>query len=495
MGLVKDTTVLAFDLGASSGRAILGRLAVGKLTLDEVHRFPNDGVRYNGELHWDMPRLWQEIQNGLHLAAARCREGLGSIGVDTWGVDYALLGESGILLENPYHYRDQRTKGMVEKACAAVGADRIYDATGTQFMALNTLFQLYAAAQRTPRLLALAERLVTIPDLLNYWLSGVAACEYTIASTTQFLDRRTRGWAVELLRDLDIPTHFLQPIIQPGSTLGALRRELAAEDALKGTLVVAPACHDTGSAVAAVKTGGATAFLSSGTWSLLGTETQDAVVNADSRRLNFTNEGGVGGTVRVLKNITGLWLLEGAMRDWGAAGKAFSYGELLDLAASEEPLHTLIDPDDALFAAPDHMLRAIDAYCARTGQKAPRTPGAYTRAILEGLALKYRMTLDQLGCVMGIRFREIRLIGGGCRNAMLNQFTADATGCRVLAGPGEATALGNIAMQLVGIGAVASIDEARALIEKSFPAEVFAPMDGTAWDRAYAGFQSLVGAS
>jgi rhamnulokinase len=495
MGLVNDSTVLAFDLGASSGRAMLGRLAAGKLSLEEVHRFSNDPVRYNGELHWDMPRLWREVQNGLHLAAAHCGGGLASVGVDTWGVDYALLGESGTLIENPYHYRDQRTQGMVEKACAVVGADRIYGVTGIQFMALNTLFQLYAAAQRTPRLLAMAECLVTIPDLLHYWLSGAVACEYTIASTTQLLDRRARGWAVELLRDLDIPTHFLQPIIQPGSTLGGLRRELAEEDVLEGTLVVAPACHDTGSAVAAVKTGGATAFLSSGTWSLLGTETQEAVVNADSRRLNFTNEGGVGGTVRVLKNITGLWLLEGAMKDWRAAGKEFSYGQLLGLAASEAPLRALIDPDDALFVAPDHMLRAIDAYCARTGQEAPRTPGAYTRAILEGLALKYRMTLDQLGAVVGTCFHEVRIIGGGCRNTMLNQFTADATGCRVLAGPAEATALGNTAMQLVGIGAVASIDEARALIEKSFPTEVFEPGDGAAWDRAYAGFQSLVGAS
>ncbi|MGD0499016.1 MAG: rhamnulokinase family protein [Bryobacteraceae bacterium] len=488
-----ESTVLAFDLGASSGRAILGRLTGGGLAFDEIHRFPNDAVRYHGELHWDMPRLWREMQAGLRLAAARSGGPLASVGVDAWGVDYALLGEAGVLLENPYHYRDQRTQGMVEKACAVAGADRIYDETGIQFMAINTLFQLYAASQRTPRLLAAAESLVTIPDLLNYWLTGVVACEYTIASTTQFLDRRTRSWAADLLRDLGIPTHFLQPIRQPGAALGGLRPELAEPDVLKRAVVIAPACHDTGSAVAAVKTGGATAFLSSGTWSLLGTEVREAVVNADSQRLDFTNEGGVGGTIRLLKNITGLWLLEASMRAWGADGRKFSYGDLLELAAAEEPLRALVDPDHAAFAAPDDMPRAIDAYCAQTGQPAPRTPGAYTRTILESLALKYRLTLEQLGTVVGTRFREIRVIGGGCRNAMLNQFTADATGCRVLAGPAEATALGNIAMQLVGTGAIASIDDARALIQRSFPVEVFEPSGGAGWDRAYAGFQSLMG--
>ncbi len=486
-----DCSVLALDLGASSGRAILGRLAGGRVALDEIHRFPNEPVRYNGELHWDMPRLWHEVQNGLRIAARRGGR-IASIGVDTWGVDYALLGEGGTLLENPYHYRDARTQGMVEKAFAAVGADRIYDATGTQFMALNTLYQLYAAARRTPRLLAMAERLLTLPDLLNFWLTGVAACEYTIASTTQFLQWRTRNWATDLLQDLGIPTHFLQEIIQPGTALGGLRPELAGHDELKGAVVIAPACHDTGSAVAAVKTGGTTAFISSGTWSLLGTEIPQAIVNADSRRLNFTNEGSVGGMVRLLKNITGLWLLEESMKAWAAEGRKFTYAELLALAAEEEPLGTPIDPDDAAFTAPANMLRAIDEYCARTGQTAPRTPGAYTRTILESLALKYRYTLEQLGTVAGTKFQSIRVIGGGCRNATLNQFTADATGCRVMAGPAEATALGNIAMQLVGTGAVASIDEARALIEASFPVETFEPAGTAAWERAYEGFLTLL---
>ena len=486
---LKDSTVLAFDLGATSGRAILGRLGGGNLELREIHRFPNEPVRYNGELHWDMPRLWREVQAGLHAAS---RGGpVASIGVDAWGVDYALLGEGGILLENPYHYRDQRTLGMVEKAAAVVGSDRIYDTTGTQFLALNTLYQLYAASLRTPRLLAAAESLLAIPDLLNYWLAGVQACEYTEATTTQFLDRRTRTWARGLLGDLGIPTHFLKPIVQPGAVLGKLRAELARTDALKATLVTAPACHDTGSAVAAVRTGGATAFLSSGTWSLLGTEVPDAIVSADSRRFNFTNEGGVGGTYRLLKNITGMWLLEESRKVWDATGRKYSYGELCAMASVEKPARTLIDPDDALFTAPQDMPRAIDAYCARTGQPEPGTPGAYTRTILESLALKYRSVLEKLGDIAGTRFTQIRVIGGGCRNAMLNQFTADATGCRVLAGPAEATALGNIAMQLVGTRALASIDDARALIERSFPVEAFEPGDSATWDRAYASFKTL----
>jgi len=486
-----DTAVLAFDLGATSGRAILGRLGAGRLELTEIHRFPNEPVRYNGELHWDMPRLWLEMQAALR-AAAQAGQPLAAIGVDTWGVDFALLGESGALLDNPHHYRDRRTLGMMEKACAAIGANRIYDATGTQFMEINTLYQLYAASLKTPRLLAAAECLLTVPDLLNYWLTGVQACEYTEASTTQFLDRRTRSWACDLLRDLGIPTHFLKPIVEPGAELGGLRPELTQEGALSGAMVIAPACHDTGSAVAAVRTGGTTAFLSSGTWSLLGTEVPEAIVNAESRRLNFTNEGGVGGTVRLLKNITGLWLLEGCRKQWDLAGARYTYAAMCEMALAEPAFRSLIDPNDAAFTAPDSMPRAIDEYCARSGQPAPATPGQYTRAILESLALAYRAALEQLGTITGARFRELRVIGGGCRNAALNQFTADATGCRVLAGPAEATALGNIAMQLVGIGAIGSIGEARELIERSFPPEVFEPRKCAEWDRAFARVQAIV---
>jgi rhamnulokinase len=485
-----DVTVLALDLGATSGRAILGRLAGATLEIREVHRFTNEPVRYNGDLHWDMPRLWHEIQTGLRAGAQAGP--VASAGVDTWGVDYALLGEGGALLDNPHHYRDGRTQGMVEKAFQAVGAEHIYDVTGTQIMALNTLYQLYAASQRTPRLLAAAEALLTVPDLLNYWLTGVMRCEYTIASTSQFLDWRTRGWAEGLLRELGIPTHFLKPLVEPGTVLGSLRPEVAYASGLGEMRVTAPACHDTASAVAAVRTGGRTAFLSSGTWSLLGTEVKEAVVTAESRRLNFTNEGGVGKTVLLLKNITGMWLLEGCKKVWDQAGENYTYAELLEQAKAEPAFAALIDPDDPCFTAPEHMPSAIACYCAAKGQRVPRTPGAVTRTILESLALKYRMALEQLGTLVGVRFDTVRVVGGGCRNALLNQYTADATGCRVVAGPAEATALGNVAMQLVGIGAVASIDDARELIERSFPTETYEPAQGAAWDRAFGSFRELV---
>jgi rhamnulokinase len=456
----RAATVLAFDLGATSGRAILGRVDRGNLEFREVHRFPNDAVMCGGELHWDILRLWHEVQAGLRQAGGIA---LDSIGVDTWGVDYALLGESGSLLGNPFHYRDQRTKGSMERACSAVGSDRIYDSTGIQFMPFNTLFQVYADAARTPGLFSLAKTLLTIPDLLNYWLTGSVGCEYTNATTTQFLDRRTKSWALDLLRDLGVPTHLLAPVVQPGTIIGSLRRELIHGEEHKLTVVAAPACHDTGSAVAAVLARGATAFLSSGTWSLLGTEVDEAVVSSESRRLNFTNEGGVAGTFRLLKNITGLWLLEGCLKSWQVSGEKYSYATLLDMAKAAKPLQSFVDPDDSLFVAPDDMPRAIDEYCRKTEQPVPQTHGAYTRVVLESLALKYRYVLEQLGALTAVQFRNIRVIGGGCRNALLNQFTADATGCQVLAGPAEATALGNMAMQLVAIDAVGSIGEARDL--------------------------------
>ena len=349
-----------------------------------------------------------------------------------------------------------RTMGMVEKAAGGAGRRphlrRHRHAVHGAEHALPALRRVASGRRSCWRR---RKSLLTMPDLLNYWLAGVQVCEYTEATTTQFLDRRTRGWAVGLLSGLGIPTHFLKPIVQPGAALGGLRAELAQAEALKAAVVIAPACHDTGSAVAAVRTGGTTAFLSSGTWSLFGTEVPDAIVSAESRRFNFTNEGGVGGTYRLLKNITGC----GCWRNRGRCGTGRGADVFLRRALRDgvgrEPARTPIDPDDALFTAPEDMPRAIDAFCARTGQPAPRTPGAYTRVILESLALKYRAVLEQLGAIAGARFEQIRVIGGGCRNAMLNQFTADATGCRVLAGPAEATALGNIAMQLVGTGAVA----------------------------------------
>ena len=489
----RDATCLAFDLGAESGRAIIGRVRGGKLSIDELRRFRNEPVRYGGGLHWDAPRLWHEM-----LAALASFQGgaerVDSIAVDTWGVDCALLGENGELLGNPYHYRDTRNDGVMQRVRQQLTPEYIYRTTGIQFLPFNTLFQLAAAKEHTPRMLDLAQHLLTMPDLFNYWMTGKAVCEYTNASTTQFLDIHKRAWSTEILQKLGIPTHFLAPIVEAGTVLGPLLPECAVRggDALARTVVVAPACHDTGSAFAAVHSGGGTALLSSGTWSLLGTESPKPVVSDEAMKLNFTNEGGVYGTVRLLKNITGMWLLESCRRAWHASGNEIPHAELLAQAATAAPLRHLLDPDDASFSNPPDMPAAIDAFCQRTGQSKPVGTGAYARAILESLALKYRVVLESLETLAATQFKELRIVGGGSQNDLLNQFVADATGRRVVAGPVEATALGNVAIQLVGTGAVADLAQARELIVASFPPRIFEPRAGAAWDTAYGTFKSML---
>jgi rhamnulokinase len=492
----KDATCIAFDLGAESGRAIIGRLRGGKLSIEELRRFRNEPVRYGGALHWDAPRLWHEIQCALTAAAGSGNaDEIDSVAVDTWGVDYALLGENGALLENPFHYRDSRTDGVMQRVQKQLTPEFIYRVTGIQFLPFNTLYQLAAAAERTPRLLALAQHFVTMPDLFHFWMTGKATCEYTNASTTQFLDIHKRAWSTELLAKLGIPTHFLAPLVEAGAVLGPLLPEVSARaaSALARTVVVAPACHDTGSAFAAVHSGSGTALLSSGTWSLLGAECAKPVVSDEALRLNFTNEGGVFGTTRLLKNITGMWLLESCRRSWLAThNQDFAHGDLLAEAAAAAPLQHLLDPDDASFSHPPDMPAAIDAFCQRTGQSKPANPGAYARAILESLALKYRVVLESLESLAAAKFTELRIVGGGCQNDLLNQFAADATGRRIVAGPIETTALGNIAIQLVGTAAVADLAQARELIAASFPPRIFEPRNTAPWDNAYRNFKSML---
>ena len=467
---------------------MLGRLREGLVELIEIHRFPNEPVRHHDALQWDILRLWLE----MHRALDRLPDGrLESIGVDTWGCDFALLGERGNLLENPYHYRDTRTDGVMEAVVQRVPADTIYAATGIQFLPFNTLYQLYAACSITPRLVEAASRLGTIPDVLNYWLTGELAAEYTNATTTQFVDARTRTWATSLLSDLGLPVRLLPPLVEPGTVLGRLQRDVSM--ALAGTPVVAPACHDTGSAVASVSAGGSSAFLSSGTWSLLGTEVTAPVITPRARELNFTNEGGVCGTTRLLKNIAGLWLLQACRRSWLEAGDQFDYAELLEAAAAEPAsFRSLLDPDHPSFLHPASMVTAIADYCRQTEQPAPTTPGGYVRSILESLAFKYRVVVESLEELTGIPISEIRIVGGGSRNRLLNQFTADATGRTVIAGPVEATALGNIVMQMVATGGAASLDAARDIITRSFPVQRFEPHSPDRWDSEYRRFQGLL---
>jgi rhamnulokinase len=481
---------LALDFGAQSGRAVLAHLQSGVLTTQEVHRFPNEPVAYGGSLHWDVARLWLEVRNAL----ARLGEvELAGIGVDAWGVDYALLGESGELLENPYHYRDRRTDGVMEEVFAKVAREDIYRMTGIQFMPINTLYQLFAARRHAPKLLDAAKYLLTIPDLFNYWLTGNAVCEFTNATTTQMVDPVKRAWAAGLMQRLELPAHLPAPIVEPGSVIGTLLPDIAGHSSLAGTTVIVPACHDTGSAVAAISARDGTAFLSSGTWSLQGTELDSPVITPDALRLNFTNEGGVNGTTRLLKNVMGLWMLQGCRQSWSAQGHSYDYPELIELAARETSFRHLVDPDDESFLHPPDMLAAIDRFCMRTQQPTPQQPGAYVRAVFESLAFKYRFVLRNLEHVSGSRIGQIRIIGGGSRNRLLNQLTADATGRRVLAGPAEATALGNVAIQILATGGASSLQEVRAIVDRSFPTEVFDPLETDKWDQHAERFEQYCG--
>jgi rhamnulokinase len=480
---------LAFDFGAQSGRAVLAHLQSGILTTEEVHRFANEPVEYGGSLHWDVARLWLEVREALgRLGGA----GLAGIGVDAWGVDYALLGERGELLQNPYHYRDRRTEGIMEEVVGKLGKEEIYRATGIQFMPINTLYQLFAARRQTPKILEAAKYLVTIPDLFHYWLTGNAVCEFTNATTTQMVDPVQRAWAVGLMQSLELPPHLPAPIVEPGSIIGTLLADVAGPS-LAGTTVIAPACHDTGSAVAAISARDGTAFLSSGTWSLVGTELDSPVITPDALRMNFTNEGGVNGTTRLLKNVMGLWMLQELRRSWLAERLSYDYRELIDLATGEAPFRHLVDPDDQSFLRPPNMLIAINRFCTRTHQPVPQSPGAYVRAVLESLAFKYRLVLRNLEEVIGKQIAQIRIIGGGSKNRLLNQLTADATGRKILAGPAEATALGNVAVQILATGGATSLQEVREIVDRSFPTEVFEPLETGKWEQHAKRFEQYCG--
>lgn len=487
---VSTKSYLALDLGAESGRAILAHLHSGILTMEEIHRFPNEPVEYGGSLHWDVARLWFEVRKAL----GRLQEvELSSIGIDAWGVDYALLGERGELLQNPYHYRDRRTAGVMEDVLRRVPKEEIYRATGIQFMPINTLYQLSAARRETPNALDAARQLILIPDLFHYWMTGNAVCEFTNATTTQMVDPASRDWARNLMQRLELPAALPAPIVEPGSIIGTLLPSVAPSSRLAGTAVVAPATHDTGSAVAAISARGDTAFLSSGTWSLLGTELDSPVITSDALRLNFSNEGGVNGTMRLLKNVMGLWTLQCCRRCWSARGHSFDYHELMELASHERSFCHLVNLDDESFLHPSDMLAAIDQFCSRTRQEIPQKPGEYVRSVLESLAFKYRVLLRNLEQVTGKDIKQIRIIGGGSKNWLLNQMTADATGRRVIAGPAEATALGNVAVQVVATGGASSLEEVRGIVDRSFPAEIFEPIETSEWDRHAERFEQYCG--
>lgn len=464
---------LALDLGAESGRAILGTLENDRLTLKEIHRFPNGAVQLPDGLYWDVLRLWEEIQRAMVLASSVPLE---SLGLDTWGVDFALLDETGALLANPRHYRDPRTNGMMDEAFRRISRQEIFAQTGIQFLQLNTLYQLLALARQQPRLLQAAHTLLTIPDLFNYWLTGQQVCEFTNATTTQCFDPLRRTWAVSLLEALDLPARILPPVCEPGTLLGPLSIPSSASH----PLVIAPACHDTGSAVVAVPAEGkGFAWLSSGTWSIIGVEVDAPCLDERALAYNFTNEGGVFGTWRLSKNIMGLWLIQECRREWG-----ISYDEITHLAAEARPFLAIIDPDAEPFFHPGNMSEKIRQFCAHSGQPVPQTRGEVARVALESLALKYRLVLERLEEVTGTRLTPLHIIGGGTKNRLLNQFTANAVERPVVAGPVEATAIGNLLMQAIAQGHLAHLQEARALVRRSFPLETFLPAPSAGWQEA-----------
>lgn len=494
-----EQVFLAIDLGASGGRVLAGQFDGQRLALDEVHRFENYPVLAAGSLHWDVLGLWTQIQRGLRQAAARYPGQIVSLGVDTWGVDFALLGRGDTLLGNPYAYRDRRTQGMFAATFERVPREDVFAHTGLQFMEFNTLYQLVAMRRQQSPLLDAAETLLMIPDLFHWLLTGVKGVEFTNATTTQFFNPARHAWATELFDRLDLPAHILGPILEPGTDLGPLRPEVAAETNLAGVRVVLPGTHDTASAVMAVPAASRPGarpdwcYLSSGTWSLLGAEVPAPVVSPECLQLGFTNEGGIGRTIRLLKNITGLWLVQECRRVWAQRGRDFSWDELARLAAAAPPRVSLVDPDDPAFAAPTDMPEAIRQFCRRTKQPVPESEGAVIRTALDSLALKCRVILGRLERLVGGRLETMHLVGGGVQNAALCQATADACGRRALAGPVEATALGNVLVQAIAAGAVADVAQARELVRRSFPLTEYAPRDADDWDAAAARFERLLG--
>lgn len=484
---------LAVDLGAESGRAVLGVLESGRLQTTEIHRFPNVPIRLFGHWHWDVYRLFDEVKTGLARAAAEAPGGVDSIGVDTWGVDFGLLARDGSLLGLPFCYRDPRTQGALEEFLKIVPRERVYELTGIQFLPFNTLYQVYAMVRDHSPLLDAASDLLFMPDIFNYFLSGLKASEFTMATTSQFFNPRTREWNWGLFEEVGFSKRILQKVVGPGTLLGRLRPEVARETGHPEVPLVATASHDTASAVAAVPAAGSGwAYISSGTWSLVGIEEKEPVITPEALAANFTNEGGVERTIRFLKNVTGLWLLQQCRKSW-SPDLALGYDELVAAAGEAPAFAALVDPDAPDFLHPLDMPGALGDYWRRTGQSEPPTRAGTTRSILESLALKYRLTLDELRAVTGKAIDRIHIIGGGSQNRLLCQFTADATGLPVIAGPTEGTAVGNCLVQALALGDVGSLAELRDVVRASVDLARYEPQETAAWGRAGERFRSLLG--
>ncbi|WP_424766831.1 rhamnulokinase [Paenibacillus sp. sgz302251] len=486
-------TILAYDLGASSGRALLGRLHEGKIEVEELHRFANDPVQLGDRLQWDILRLLHELKQGLLKVKHRDIK-LESIAIDSWAVDFGLIGSNGELLGNPYHYRDHHTDGVMDRVMQELSASEIFGKTGIQFLPFNTIYQLAALKQADSPLLREAKHFLMIPDLLRYFLTGEMFNEFSNATTTQLFNPVAGGWDEQLIRAIGITPELFGKVVQPGTQVGQLRSSLCEELNMEPVPVFAVAEHDTGSAVAAVPAlEHSFAFLSCGTWSLMGTEVSEPVINELAQELNFTNEGGAYGTFRLLKNIMGLWILQECRRSWERAGNSYSFPELVKLADEEKPFAAFIDPDDPIFLHSGDMPARIAEYCLRSGQAVPVGEGAIVRCILESLALKYRHVLELTEQLSGHSFNGLHMVGGGIQNTLLCQWTANAIGKPVWAGPVEGSAIGNMVVQWIASGKLADIWEAREVIRESFPVDVYEPEQHEQWESVYAAFKEKTG--
>jgi rhamnulokinase len=495
--LSRKRIYIACDLGAESGRVIAGTVSEGVLRIDEVHRFANKPVRIAGSLRWNVLHLFDELKIGLKLAAAFAAKQddaeVTSVSVDSWGVDYVLLRGCEPLLTLPYHYRDQRTANCFRTALEKIPAETIFDETGIQFMAINTLYQLIAQRERDSELLGSADKLLPIADYFNYLFSGVARSEASIASTTQLYNPKSRDWSDKLITKFELPRSIFPPVVPSATVLGELSSDISSSIGLNNIQVIATCSHDTGAAVAAVPAIADSnwAYLSSGTWSLLGVELPEPLINEQVREANFTNEIGYGGTVRFLKNIVGLWIVQECRRDWMAAGETWSYEELMNLAEFAEPLRSVIQPNDPRFASPGNMLLKIQEFCGETGQEIPKSIPQVVRCIFDSLALSYRQNLEIVQRLTGKTVDTLHIVGGGSRNRLLNQNAADATGITIIAGPVEATAIGNLLLQAIAQNHLNSLDSLRKIVRKSFPIETYKPVNQAVWESAYQKYEMM----
>ena len=483
--------VLAFDFGASSGRAIIGCFDGDKITLEEVHRFSNDPVSVGGTVYWDVLRLFYEIKQGI--IKAKIAGGFDSIGIDTWGVDFGLIDSEGKLMENPVHYRDARTAGLVDEAFKTMPKEKLYGITGIQFMELNTLFQLISLKKYRPWMLERADKMLFMPDLFGYMLTGKMCAEYSIASTSQLIGLDKRTWSNEILDAFGIKDSVFAPLVQPGTVLGELSKEICEECGVDPVPVISVCGHDTQSAITSVPCeDGDFAFLSSGTWSLFGTELDKPIVNETSMNINITNEGGFDGSTGFLKNIIGLWLIQESRRQWKREGKEYSYADLEKLALAAEPFKCFIDPDAPEFVPHGNIPERVREFCRKTGQYVPETVGEIMRCIYESLAMKYRLTFEKLRECTERDYPVIHVIGGGTKDGLLCQMTANSCDRTVKAGPIEATVMGNVAVQLMSDGSVKNIGQARKIVADSSELKTFEPKDTDKWAGAYEDFLKII---